>query len=138
MTNMHIGSFEEELSSNPSDEVAEYILEGKWQKVVNMYNQFPTCHTTMINPSVGTTLHVVVDLDEEEVVEKLVNAIIRHKTMKALEMRNYWGDIALHVAASKGFAKICELIIGTKKERIYLVRLKNKEGETPLFEAALN
>ncbi|XP_027941866.1 uncharacterized protein LOC114195557 [Vigna unguiculata] len=135
---MNPGSFEEELSSNPSDQVAEYILEGKWQKIVNMYNQFPACHTAMIYPSVGTALHVAVDLEEEAVVDDLVNAIIRHKTMKALKMRNYRGDTALHVAASRGFAKICELIIGTKKERIYLMRLENKEGETPLFQAALN
>ena len=30
----------------------------------------------------------------------------------------YRGDTTLHVAASKGFSKLCELIIGTKKERI--------------------
>jgi len=139
---MNPGNFEEELSYNSSDEVSEYLaeytLEGKWQKVVNMYNRFPACHTAMINHSVGTALHVAVDLDEEEVVEKLVNAIIRLKTMKALEMENDRGDTPLHVAASRGFAKICKWIIGTNKERIYLVSRKNKHGETPLFEAAIN
>ncbi|QCE01445.1 ankyrin [Vigna unguiculata] len=139
---MNPGNFEEELSYNSSDEVSEYLaeytLEGKWQKVVNMYNRFQACHTAMINHSVGTALHVAVDLDEEEVVEKLVNAIIRHKTMKALEMENDRGDTPLHVAASRGFAKICKWIIGTNKERIYLVSRKNKHGETPLFEAAIN
>ena len=50
----------------------------------------------------------------------------------------YRGDTTLHVATSRGFSKLCELIIRMKKESIYLVRLKNKEGETPLFQAALN
>jgi len=134
---VNYGNVDEELSIKVN-RLAECTLEGKWKEVEEMYNDDPPCHTAMIDDSVGTALHVAVDLDEEGVVEKLVNAIIRHKTMKALKMKNYRGDTALHVAASRGFAKICELIIGTKKERIYLVRLKNKEGETPLFQAALN
>jgi len=142
---MDPGNSEEELSYNSSDEVsdylAEYTLEGKWPKVVNMYNEFPACHTVMINDSVGTALHVAVDLDEG-VVNDLVNAIIRHShglpKIKALEMENDRGDTPLHVAASRGFAKVCRLIIGTNKERIYLVSRKNKHGETPLFGAAIN
>ncbi|WVY91946.1 hypothetical protein V8G54_037460 [Vigna mungo] len=53
-------------------------------------------------------------------------------------MKNDRGDTALHVAASRGFTKICEFIVGENRERTYLVELKNKEGETPLFQAALN
>ncbi|XP_022632027.1 ankyrin repeat domain-containing protein 27-like [Vigna radiata var. radiata] len=53
-------------------------------------------------------------------------------------MRNDRGDSALHVAASRGFTKICEFIVGENRERTDLVKLKNKEGETPLFQAALN
>ncbi|ESW13646.1 hypothetical protein PHAVU_008G214000 [Phaseolus vulgaris] len=142
---MDPGNFEEELSYNSSDEVsdqlAEYTLEGKWQKVVKMYNKVPACHTAMINGSVGTALHVAVDLDEEDVVYDLVNAVIGHRhevKIKALEMVNDRGDTPLHVAASRGFAKICRWIIGTKNERIYLVSRKNKHGETPLFGAAIN
>ncbi|KOM46812.1 hypothetical protein LR48_Vigan07g051600 [Vigna angularis] len=142
---MNPENFEEELSYNSSYEVsdylAEYTLEGKWEKVVNMYNRFPACHTTMINESVGTALHVAVDLDEEVVVHDLVNAIIGHSQgarVKALEMENDGGDTPLHVAASRGFVKICKWIIGTDKERIYLVSRRNKHGETPLFGAAIN
>jgi len=142
---MNPGTFDEELSYNSSDEVsdylAEYTLEGKWDEVVNMYNQFPACHTAMINDSLGTALHVAVNLDEEAVVHELVNAIIRHRhgeKIKALEMGNDRGDTPLHVAASRGFARMCRLIIGTEEERIYLVSRKNKHGETPLFGAAIN
>ncbi|CAJ1971122.1 unnamed protein product [Sphenostylis stenocarpa] len=134
-----------ESSSNSSDQVsdylAEYTLEGKWYKVVDMYKESPACHTAMINDAVGTALHVAVDLDEEGVVQDLLDAIISHSTevkIKALEMGNDRGDTPLHVAASRGFAKICRWIIGMEKERMYLVSKKNKHGETPLFEAAIN
>ena len=144
-SSMDPGNVEEELTNDSlgdmSDYLAEYTLEGKWEKVVDMYNQFPACHTAMINDSVGTALHVAVDLDEEYVIYNLVNAIIRHshgEKIKALEMGNDRGDTPLHVAASRGFAKICKLIVGTKEERIYLVSRKNNNGETPLFGAAID
>ncbi|KAG2391105.1 uncharacterized protein HKW66_Vig0131340 [Vigna angularis] len=118
--------------------LAECTLEGKWDEVDEMYNKFPACHTATIDDFVGTALHVAVDLAEEVVVEKLVNAIMRHETMEALEMRNDRGDTALHVAASRGFTKICQIIVGENRKRIYLAKLKNKDGETPFFQAALN
>ncbi|KAG5109605.1 hypothetical protein AAZX31_14G047400 [Glycine max] len=146
---MNPGNVDEELPYDSSadevaDSLAEYTLEGKWEKVIKMYNEVEVCHTAMINESMGTALHVAVDLDEEGVVEELVKAIIRHRQgeqsvkIKALEMENDHGDTPLHVAASRGFAKICKLIIGTNNERMYLVSRKNKHGETPLFQAAIN
>ncbi|WVY89457.1 hypothetical protein V8G54_034971 [Vigna mungo] len=111
-----------------SDRLAQFTLEGKWDEVEEMYNEFRECHTVMIDDFVGTALHVAVDLNKEDVVEKLVNAIIRYDTMEPLKMRNDRGDTALHVAASRG----------ENGERTDLVKLKNKEGETPLFQAALN
>ncbi|XP_027368533.1 uncharacterized protein LOC113874510 [Abrus precatorius] len=134
---------DEELPYITSDEVndylAEYTLEGKWYKVVEMYYEFHDAHTAMINESVGTALHVAVDLDEESVVRDLINAIITHHVnIKALETVNERGDTPLHVAASRGFAKICRYIIGENNERIYLASRKNKHGETPLFQAAIN
>ncbi|XP_047179870.1 ankyrin repeat domain-containing protein 27-like [Vigna umbellata] len=63
---------------------------------------------------------------------------MRHQPREALEMKNDRGDTALHVAASRGFINICQIIVGENRERIYLVKLKNKDGETPLFQAALN
>ncbi|MED6222259.1 hypothetical protein PIB30_062616, partial [Stylosanthes scabra] len=84
-----------------------------------------------------TALHVAVDLDEQDVVEDLVNAIVVHET-GALNKRNEKGDTPLHVAASRGFGKLCRCIIGWNEERIELRTLKNENGETPLFLAALN
>ncbi|KAG2391101.1 uncharacterized protein HKW66_Vig0131380 [Vigna angularis] len=128
----------EELLSNKVNRLAEFTFNGKWNEVEKMYNVDPACHTATIDDFVGTALHVAVDLDEEVVVEKLVNAIMRYETKEALQMRNVRGDTALHVAASRGFTKICQIIVGENRERIYLVNRKNNDGETPLFQAALN
>ncbi|MED6183869.1 hypothetical protein PIB30_041875 [Stylosanthes scabra] len=118
-------------------ELAHYRLEGNWDKVKEMYHSKPKAHTITVNNSKDTALHVAVDLDEEDVVEDLVNAILVHDK-SALEKKNEKGDTPLHVAASRGFGKLCRCIIGWKEERIELRTLKNKKGETPLFLAALN
>lgn len=139
-----------------NDFLGEYTFEGKWENVIKMYYEFPKAHTTIISDSVGTALHMAIDLDEEHVVKELVNAIITHNNtatttassdavhqrgqqsarVEALEVENERGDTPLHVAASRGFARICKCIIGRNNERIYLMSQKNKQGETPLFQAA--
>jgi len=135
--------------------ISEYTLEGKWNNVIMMYYEFPEAHTAIIPDSAGTALHVAIDLDEEIVVKELVNAILTHNNnvevsdervkaleidhrVEALEIGNERGDTPLHFAASRGFAGICKSIIGNNKERIYLLGRKNKHGETPLFQAAIN
>ncbi|TKY56978.1 Ankyrin repeat-containing protein [Spatholobus suberectus] len=153
--NPESGNGDQELPYVTSEEVpdylAEYTLEGKWENVIEMYYEIPWAHTAMVNESVGTALHVAIDLDEERVVRELVNAIITHRVppagptaerqrvkIKALETKNERGDTPLHVAASRGFARLCKWIIGMNNERIYLASLRNKQGETPLFQAAIN
>ncbi|MED6183870.1 hypothetical protein PIB30_041876 [Stylosanthes scabra] len=118
--------------------LTHYTLEGNWDKVKEMYHSKPKTHTITINNcNKDTALHVAVELDEEDVVIDLVNAILEHKT-GALKKKNEKGDTPLHVAASRGFARLCKCIIGENEERIELRTLKNKNGETPLFLAALN
>ncbi|TKY56980.1 Ankyrin repeat-containing protein [Spatholobus suberectus] len=139
------------IISNSSDEVADYLgryaFEGKWKEVIKIYYESRAAPTTIIKSvastekkqkSVGTALHMAVDLDEELVVRDLVNAILTVQSPQALETKNEGGDTPLHVAASRGFARICKWIIGRNNERIYLANLTNKQGETPLFQAAIN
>jgi ankyrin repeat protein len=130
-----------------NDFLGEYTWEGKWENVIMLYYEFPEqAQKAIISDSVGTALHVAIDLDEENVVKELVNAILTHNSQKeiiderveALEMQNERGDTPLHFAASRGFAKICKCIIGSNNERIYLLSRKNEHGETPLFQAAIN
>jgi len=137
------------LNINSPDEVndflGEYTWQRKWKNVIMIYYAFPEqAHTAIISDSVGTALHVAIDLDEEDVVKELVNAILKHNVevgderVEALEIRNERGDTPLHIAASRGFDRICKCIIGRNNERINLLSLKNKHGETPLFQAAIN
>ncbi|RYR00160.1 hypothetical protein Ahy_B07g088256 [Arachis hypogaea] len=123
-------SEEVETEDELGKKLAHYTLEGNWDEVRKIYRSKPKAHTITVNSSEDTALHVAVDLDEEEVVKDLVHEIVAHMT-GALEKGNEHGDTPLHVAASRGFAKLC-------KERIELRTLKNKKGETPLFLAALN
>ncbi|MED6183875.1 hypothetical protein PIB30_041881 [Stylosanthes scabra] len=127
--------------------LAERTLEGKWDKVLGMYRNFPEAHTERIsNDYDNTALHVAVDLRKEQVVKDLVEAIIKFEKEKgvagvdeeALGVKNRNGDTPLHLAASRGFIKICMCIIGENEERMHLLKLENKNGETPFFLAALN
>ncbi|MED6222260.1 hypothetical protein PIB30_062617 [Stylosanthes scabra] len=119
------------------EKLSQYTLEGNWGEVKKVYTSNPDTFTITVNNSEDTALHVAVDLDEEDVVKDLVNAILEHDK-SALKKGNKHGDTALHVAAARGFWRLCKCIIGEKEERIELRTLKNNKGETPLFLAALN
>ncbi|KAL4299031.1 hypothetical protein AHAS_Ahas17G0060200 [Arachis hypogaea] len=130
---MELAGADEELR----EKLAQYTLEGNWVEVKKMYRSIPKSRTITVNNSEDTALHVAVDLDEENVVKDLVSIIVEHEK-SALKIGNKHGDTPLHVAASRGFARLCKCIIGENEERIELRTLKNNNGETPLFLAALN
>ncbi|KAK7276507.1 hypothetical protein RIF29_17647 [Crotalaria pallida] len=122
-----------------NDYLAEYTFEDRWEEVIKMYKDSKEAHTVMVSDSEGTALHVAVELYLYQRVTELVEAIMKHGTeYEALTMKNEHGDTPLHVAASRGFANICKCLIGEDKERIELMNEKNKKGETPLFQAAIN
>ncbi|KAL1307855.1 hypothetical protein HN51_049755 [Arachis hypogaea] len=132
----------EKLTKYRAGKLAERTLEGKWNSVVEMYMKYPGAQTQKITEdNDNTALHVAVDLKIELVVKLLVEAIIEFEEAgdeEALKVQNKNGDTPLHLAASRGFTKICMYIIGESEERIHLLRLENKKGETPFFLAALN
>ncbi|KAL1307853.1 hypothetical protein HN51_049753 [Arachis hypogaea] len=132
----------EKLTKYSAGKLAERTLEGKWNKVVEMYTKYPGAQTHRIaEDNDNTALHVAVDLKKEQAVKELVEAIIKFERAgdeEALRVQNKNGDTPLHLAASRGFTKICMYIIGEREERMHLLRLENKKGETPFFLAALN
>ena len=156
------GELREELPEHLRQKLAERTFEGKWEEVVRMYYELPGAHTASINDAMNTALHVAIELNEEEVVRELVNAIMTHETrvrdlVKAIDTRekgqgppieeeeeealgvaNQRGDTPLHVAASRGFVRLCKLITGDGDYGLDMLSLRNNEGETPLFLAALN
>ncbi|KAK7316747.1 hypothetical protein RJT34_00432 [Clitoria ternatea] len=85
----------------------------------------------------GTALHMAVNFGETRIVEALVDAIMAYNGESALKLRNRRGNTALHIAALRGFTRMCRCIIGEKGERKDLIKVKNDLGETPLFLAAL-
>ncbi|XP_073221082.1 uncharacterized protein [Cicer arietinum] len=120
-----------------------YTWEGQWEKVIVMYYIFPKqSHKKVFNTLNGTALHVAIDLKKEYVVREVLNAILKHNdeddSLTVLKMGNERGDTPLHIAASRGFARICKWIIGINNERIDLLSMRNNNGETPLFQAAVN
>nr|KYP39229.1 Ankyrin repeat-containing protein At3g12360 family [Cajanus cajan] len=114
-------------------------MKGKWKEVTGILLEENKALCRMkINKSRGTVLHVAVNEGKEEVVKSVVKAITEHDMSKAFESRNERGDTPLHLAATRGFKNMCELIIGENNERKHLVEIHNNEGETPLFHAALS
>jgi len=103
------------------DRLRGYTVEGRWNEVVRLYSSDPKFSTIEINKSRGTALHVAVNDGNEEIVKSLVNSILSHNNVEALECKNEKGDTPLHLAASRGFKDICECIIGEGGERKYLI-----------------
>ncbi|PNX90167.1 ankyrin repeat protein, partial [Trifolium pratense] len=136
-----------------NDFLGEYTWEGKWENVIMLYYEYPEqAHRAIISDSTGTALHVAIDLDEENVVKELVNAILIHNSrqeniderVEALEMQNERGDTPLHFAASRGFARISAInwrkqtfayLAHISKERVTLQDLVREDGDSILHTA---
>ncbi|XP_017434450.1 uncharacterized protein LOC108341265 [Vigna angularis] len=118
-----------------------WVLEGRWEFVVSKYRNESEFHKIRINESRGTALHFAVNDGKLELVNILVGAILNHEGREvvrddsALRSTNERGDTPLHLAASRGFIGMCMCIIGENGERKDLIRVRNYEGETPLFRA---
>ena len=137
-----------------------HTLRGKWKEVVEIYKEHAWTHTTKITTSENSALHMAVDNGQKEIVEKLVEEIIKNENRrpepmeddreegqheiediinieetKTLKMKNVHGDTPLHLAASRGFAAICWVLAEKNGE---LLQIRNNKGETPIFLAALN
>lgn len=57
--------------------MARFISEGNWEKVIEMYENNPTSHIHTIEEYQGTALHVAVDMDEVDVAQYLLRAILK-------------------------------------------------------------
>ncbi|XP_068497872.1 uncharacterized protein [Phaseolus vulgaris] len=124
-------------------EFKEWVLEERWKHVINAYENDSEYHKVIINESRGTALHVAVNDGNVELVSILVEAILRHEGRgklsyeSALRSTNERGNTPLHLAASRGFIGMCKFIIGENGERKDLIRVRNNNGETPIFKAGL-
>ncbi|KAB9049540.1 hypothetical protein FH972_026940 [Carpinus fangiana] len=125
---------EESMISNVLFQMA---VKGKWEEVVNIYQWTPLAHKVKITKSGDTALHIAVSHGNEEIVEQLIAEIISPQggSKEALKIRNKIGNTALHVAASMGSVGMCQCIA---KVDPLLVGVRNEDGETPFFLAAVH
>ena len=114
-----------------------YAMKGKWEEVINLYGEDPRLHKAKITRSGSTALHVAVYDGKEDVVEQMVELAgsCRKHCKEALETQNGRKNTALHLAASMGNLRMCELIAQRHPD---LVTFRNVDGESPLFLAALH
>ena len=109
-------------------------MEGKWNRVVDIYEKDERAHTAKITRAGETALHVAVTDGQEDVVAQLVK-LLQEKTKETLQIQNKRQNTALHYAASMGTLKMIEDIATAEPS---LVSVRNVDGETPLFLAALH
>jgi ankyrin repeat protein len=126
------------------------VLSDQWGEVIELYKKDEFYHKRKVKNR-GTALHVAISTGEKDAVKQLVDAIISKwkwnddddddddgdDETHPLRMWNERGGTPLHIAALRGFTSMCEYIIGKNGERKNLVRIKNKNGETPLLWAVL-
>ncbi|GMY16792.1 ankyrin repeat and protein kinase domain-containing protein 1 [Fagus crenata] len=134
----------DQINSNPEMEIVkkdlfEKAMQGKWEKVVEIYRTNPMAHKAKLTRSGDTALHIAVSDGQEERVEELVGSIISVKReskeiKEVLNIKNELGNTPLHNAASMGNVYMCQCIGNADKS---LVGARNYDSETPFFLAAL-
>ncbi|WVZ05356.1 hypothetical protein V8G54_018702 [Vigna mungo] len=108
---------------NPTDMLTKPLAKERFLLLLSRIGCLPVDHCRYNHGerhgNEGDQRHVVMDLDEEVVVHN-----IPRSEAEGSGNRERCRGYPLPIAASRGFAKICKWIIGTDKERIYWVFLK--------------
>lgn len=109
-----------------------YAIKGRWNNVIEMYKEDRRLQEVKITRMGDTALHIAVSYGLEDVVRQMVDIMYA----SALKIQNN-GDknTVLHIAASMGNLKMCVII--AEKDPL-LVDVRNINGETPMFLAALH
>lgn len=129
----------EGVGPGEENELSQFTFKGEWEKVVDLYKTKAWVQRSVITSSKDTALHVAISDDREEVVEKLVRAIVDNHNKKALKMKNNRGETPLHRAATRKSVKMCQCIVEAGQSMgLDLLSITNKWGETPVFTAALH
>ncbi|KAL9321057.1 hypothetical protein ACSQ67_012896 [Phaseolus vulgaris] len=128
-----------EETEKESKRLFQFCMKGEWGEVVRTYQEDKTAHTARITRTGDTALHVAVTDSQYDVVRELVELICSKeeegKRKEALRIQNQRKNTALHFAASMGSVQMCEYIASAEAS---LLCMRNVDGETPLFLAALH
>ncbi|KAK7303003.1 hypothetical protein RJT34_13902 [Clitoria ternatea] len=127
----------EEEMERANKRLFKHCMKGDWEKVVEIYKNHKRAQTARITKSCNTALHVAVTDGQDDVVRQLVQLICSHEDQReeVLRIQNERGNTALHFAASMGSVEMCECIAEAEAS---LLSIRNVDGETPLFLAALH
>ncbi|XP_027340954.1 uncharacterized protein LOC113854250 [Abrus precatorius] len=116
----------------------ELVMEGKWEEVIPLYEKSSKYHRMKVNRADNNAMHMAVNEGNEGVVERLVDAIVRHEEDKhvgsggsALRLTNEEGNSPLHTAAWRGYTGICLAILINHCYPALRSR-ENNDGITPL------
>lgn len=112
------------------------IKAGKWDEAVNLYEKnFEWAHGRLLIMKLGgTVLHFAVSHGRDDIVEQLVEICEKKQHKEVLKARDMQGNVPLHLAASTGSLRKC-ICIAEADPSLGIAR--NKEGESPLFTAAI-
>ncbi|KAL0551067.1 hypothetical protein IC582_010144 [Cucumis melo] len=118
-------------------------MKGKWKEVVEKYAMDSRARDMKITKRGDTVLHVAVCDGQVGVVEELMRIISgeekkggeENNSKRVVRIANHKSATALHLAATLGNVKMCYDIASVDHS---LVGIRNNEGETPLFLAALH
>ncbi|XXG52128.1 hypothetical protein AAC387_Pa03g0524 [Persea americana] len=114
------------------DELFKKVMQEDWDAVVNIYlDKGDIVSTAKITRNKETTLHIAISDNKTKVVKALLYII---NPFKIQEMLNDMDENPLHLAASLGQAEMCKQLVEKDPK---LIGARNKEGETPLFQATL-
>ncbi|XP_028762131.1 uncharacterized protein LOC114720636 [Neltuma alba] len=125
-----------------------HAFQGKWEKVVKLYETRPEVWNAEITSSEDTALHMAINEDKEDVVVRLVEILAEahggdrwyeRDAEEALRKANEVADTPLHRAAARWSVTRCKCVVeaGNKMDAD-LLRITNEWGETPIFVAALD
>ncbi|XP_038887507.1 uncharacterized protein LOC120077630 isoform X2 [Benincasa hispida] len=106
-----------------------------WERVIAKCEEEIEALYLWLTEAMDTILHLAVYDNNFDVVDRLVRLICRSQKEEILKLKNERKNTPLHVAAAIGCVRMCQVIGSVNKE---LVDERNKDGETPLFLAALH
>lgn len=141
--NVMMGEREDGRASEDTEKTNKRLfklcMRGEWREVVRTYEEDKKAHTARITRTGDTALHVAVTDGQCDFVRELVELICSKeeegKPKEALRIQNERKNTALHFAASMGSVEMCEYIASAEAS---LLSMRNVDGETPLYLAALH
>ncbi|KAH1146276.1 hypothetical protein AAZX31_15G084200 [Glycine max] len=127
----------EETEETIKRRLFKLCMKGEWGKVVDTYESDKMAHMARITSTGDTALHLAVTDGQNYVVQQLVKVLMCEEGQRkeSLMIQNDRGNTALHFAASGGSVEMCECIAYAEPS---LLRMRNVDGETPIFLAALH